>query len=244
MADTYIKYKVVNADSLCYREKPSLKSKVVGYLHRGDKITVVKGWSKKADGVNWYKLKLNDNYYYVSAKYLLRVTPNYLSLVAKNADKVYGEIVKLGCKHKYGAKDFDELKHKKITTCATAVSIVLQLSGMMDEGKLINHTDSVSDPLKKKRTIPQTMTGRQNIHNGTYSISRVGKTFHSLPAKYKRKGVIYVYDSNMAICAGNNEIYSCNNSASQMKNGRYIKDKLSSGYCFTEPIIYVILPND
>lgn len=244
MGDTYLKYQVVNATSLCYRRKPTLKGQTVGYLHKGDRVTIVKGWSKKADGITWLKLKSNENFYYVSAKYLKRITPNYLDLVARYADGIYEEIVKLGCRHEYGATSYSELKKKKITTCATAVSVVLQKAGMMDEGKMINHTNSVSNPLKKKMTIPQVMIGRQNLHTDTYTMKRVAKNFSSLPAEYKKKGVVYIYDSNMAICAGNNSIYSCNNALNQLKNGRYIRDKVTSGYCFTKPILYVLIPND
>ena len=244
MGKVYIKYKVIDAESLCYRAKPTLKGKVVGYLHEGDKITVLKGWSKVADGVTWFKLKSNSSHYYVSAKYLKRVTPNYRNRVYKNATEIYGEIVRLRCRHDFGALNLSSLKKKKIVTCATAVSIVLQESGMMSEGQVINHTKSVTYPLKKKITVPQTITGMSHIRKGTYTIKRVGKHFSSLPAKYKKKGAIYVYDSNMGIYAGDNAIYSCNNGASQLKDGRYIKDKMVNGYCFTNPIIYVIMPND
>lgn len=244
MANKYIKYKVVDAESLCYRKKPSLKATVVGYLKKDDKVTILHGWSKEADGVKWYKLKSNNSHFYVSSKYLKRVTPNYRDRVYKHAVEIYGEIVKLGCRHDFGALNLASLKKKKIVTCATAVSIVLQESGMMSEGQVINHTKSVTYPLKKKITVPQTITGMSHIKKGTYTIKRVAKHFSSLPAQYKKKGAIYVYDSNMGIYAGDNAIYSCNNGASQLKDGRYIKDKMVNGYCFTNPIIYVIMPND
>ena len=244
MAYEYLKYKVVDAQSLCYREKPTLKGRVVGYLHEGDRITVVKDWSKKVDDITWFKLKSNDHYYYVSSKYLKRVTPNYLARVSKYSDDIYEEIVTLGCRHKFGVTNYEGLRKKRIVTCAVAVSIVLQKAGMMEEGKLINHTDAVNNPLKKKMTVPQCLTGMSNVNKDTYEIQRVAKNFSSLPAKFKKKGTIYVYNSNLAIYAGNNAIYSCNDGGSQMKDGKYIKDKMTSGYCFTNPIIYVILPKD
>lgn len=244
MAKEYIKYKVVEAESLCYRKKPSLKATVVGYLQNGDKVTILKGWSKNADGIVWYKLKSNNSHYYISAKYLKRVTPNYRDRVYKHAAEIYEEIVKLGCRHDFGAVNLAGLRKKKIVTCATAVSIVLQESGMLEEGQVINHTKSVSYPLRKKITVPQTITGMNQVKKNTYTIKRVAKNFSSLPAQYKKKGAIYVYDSNMAIYAGNNAIYSCNNGSSQLKDGKYIKNKMLNGYCFTNPIIYVIMPND
>ena len=240
----YLKYKVVDAQSLCYREKPTLKGKVVGYLHEGDKVTIVKDWSKKVDDITWFKLKSNDKYFYVSSKYLKRITPNYLARVSKYSDDVYAQIIALGCKHQYGVTNYDGLKKKRIVTCGVAVSIVLQLSGMLEEGKLINHTDAANNPLKKKVTLPQTVTGINNLDKSTFTVQRVAKDFASLPAKFKKKGAIYIYNSNMAIYAGNNAIYSCNNAESEMRDGKYIKDKVTNGYCFTNPIIYVIMPND
>lgn len=244
MSDVLLTYEVIEVDSLNCRIKPTLKCSVIKYLHNGDRIKIVKGWSKKVDDITWFKTKLDDGYGYVSSKYLKRITPNYRARVAKYADEVYAEIIKLGCRHKYGAKKRSELQKKKITTCATAVSIVLQESGMMNIGNLINHTKSVSNPLKKKTTINKTISGRKNIKNGTYTIKKMGKTFSSLPSAYKKKGAIYFYDSNVAIYAGDNYIYSCNNAPSQLKNSKYIKNKMKSGYCFTAPILYVILPND
>ena len=125
MGNTYLKYKVIDAESLCYRSKPTLKGKVIGYLHEGDKVTILKGWSKSADGITWYQLKSNNSHYYISAKYLKRVTPNYRDRVYKHATEIYGEIVKLGCRHDFGALRLAGLRKKKIVTLQHVVKIRL-----------------------------------------------------------------------------------------------------------------------
>lgn len=236
----YLKYQVINAQSLCYRKQPSLKGKVVGYFHAGDKITVVKGWSKVADGIKWFKLKSNNNHYYVSSKYLKRITPNYLEKVTKLEEIVYNKIVEIGCKHKGGAYSYEEIKSKKITNCASAVSAVLQDAGVLKKGKLINHT-----PKKKyKITLSQSISGTSDLISGTYRIVKVNRLYKDIKPEYNKKGIVYVYDSNVAINAGDGYIYSCNNAPSQLKDGRYIKNKMKGGYCFTSKILYAIIPND
>lgn len=246
MAETIIKYRVTAEKSLAYRKKPTKESSIVGYLNHGDKVSIVKGWSKKSDGIVWYKLKSNKKYFYVSSRYLVRVTPNYLSRVGSYADEIYAEIVALGCRHGFGAVNHEQMQAKKIVTCATSASIVLQLAGILPKDKLINHTSAVGDSkvLTKKTTVADCFTGRSKLINGTCSVERMMKKYSALPSKFKVKGAVYVYDSNVAINAGDGKIYSCNNSASQLKDGKYAKVKLSSGYCFTSPILYVILPND
>lgn len=246
MAETIIKYKVVVEKSLAYRKKPDKQSGIVGYLNDGDKVSIVKGWSKKADGIIWYKLKSNRKYFYVSSRYLVRLTPNYRSRVGNYADDIYGEIIKLGCRHEYGAINHKQLKEKRIATCATSASIVLQLAGVLAKDKIINHTSAVGDSkvLKKKTTIADCFTGRSKLIDGTCTVERVMKKYSALPSKFKVRGAVYIYDSNIAINAGNGYIYSCNKGSSQMKDGKYVKNKMNSGYCFTSPILYVILPND
>ena len=52
-----LQYRVVNVTWLCVRKKPTLKGKIECYLHGGDICQIVKGWSKTADGIKWFKLK-------------------------------------------------------------------------------------------------------------------------------------------------------------------------------------------
>ncbi len=233
---TYIKYQVVNCNSLTIRKSPSKESKAVGYFHKDDIINVIKEKSKQSGGILWQKCDKG----YVSNNYLKRITPNYLKRVTKNAELVYNKIVEMGCKHKGGAYSYDDIKRKKITNCASAVSAVLQESGVLKANKLIDHTPKS----KIKLTLSQSVTGTKNLINGTYRIVKVNCLYKKLPSKYNKSGIVYVYDSNIAINAGGGYIYSCNNGPSQLKAGRYIKNKMNSGYCFTSKILYAIIPND
>lgn len=77
---TEIRYTTTN---LNYRDYPSLDSNVIGTLNQGSAITIV-----DKSNVKWYKAKLQDNFYYVSADYLSDEVP---TLVSPNpaGDKTY-----------------------------------------------------------------------------------------------------------------------------------------------------------
>lgn len=230
-----IKYKVVNCKYLTIRQRPTKESKAVAYLKAGDIVNVIRNKSVKTNNNVWHKCTKG----YVSSKCLKRITPNYLKRVTKNADLVYNKIVKIGCKHKRGAYSYADIKKKKITTCATAVSAVLQESGILKQNKLIDHTPRGGT----KSTISQCLTGTKNLINGTYRIVKVMSLYKDIPSIYNKKGVVYVYDSNIAVNAGDGYIYSCNNGETQLDNGHYVKNKMKSGYCFTHKILYAIVPN-
>ena len=230
-----LQYKVIGADSLCVRSKPTLKGKVVSYLHKGNTCQIVRGWSKTADGIKWFKLQSGR---YVSSRYLQRITPNYLQRVADASDRVYSAV--LYCKHAAGAYSLADIIAKKKTTCATSASAAMQIAGICKPGKLVSHTKAGGHKLTKKSAI----SGMENLIMDRCGIIRANKKFKDLPAKYKKKGMVYVYDSNIAICAGDSMIYSTNNGSSQLVNGKYVKVKMKSGYCFTSKILYVIAPYD
>lgn len=230
-----LEYKVVGADSLCVRSKPTLKGKVVSYLHKGNTCRIVKSWSKTADGIKWFKLQSGK---YVSSRYLQRITPNYLQRVADASDRVYAAAI--GCRHASGSCSYAEIVAKKVTTCASTASAAMQIAGICKPSKLVSHTKAGGHKLTKKSAI----SGMENLNMSRCRIIRANKKFKDLPAKYKKKGMVYVYDSNIAICAGDSMIYSTNNGSSQLINGKYVKVKMKSGYCFTSKILYVIVPYD
>lgn len=67
-----LKTMTVNAkDGLNYRtDCKVLKSTRAGVLKNGAKVNVVNGWSKKADGYNWLKIKIGSKYYYCVSNWL------------------------------------------------------------------------------------------------------------------------------------------------------------------------------
>lgn len=67
----YITYKTKT--NLNYRTGPGKSYKIAGTLKKNKKVQVVSGYSKKANGMTWYKIKINSKFYYVSSKYLKKV---------------------------------------------------------------------------------------------------------------------------------------------------------------------------
>ena len=63
-----VKYKATT--KVKYRSGAGTKYSVKGTLVKGKTVYVVKGWSKKANGYTWYKVKISGKYYYVASKYL------------------------------------------------------------------------------------------------------------------------------------------------------------------------------
>ena len=241
-----MRFKIVNIDKLAIRKKASPKAKVYKRLERGTIVNAIKGKIKTVDGVKFRQIKYGGSKYWIKAKYLKRVDTNYRKLVIEKAKVVYDTIVKVGAKHQSGAHSLAGIKSKKKTTCATAVSAVLQEAGMLPKGKILSHTGAVgsSRAVKKKNTKGKAMSGFGNLKEGTFKCYKVGKSWKHIPAKYKKAGAVLVYDSNIAIYKGDNKFYSANNGSSQKDSkGRYKKVVAGvNSYCGTSPVLYVILP--
>lgn len=244
-----VKYKVA-VNALSVRNRPSFSGEAVGTLKLGTVVDVVRGKSKVVDGTKWFKIKLNGKYRWVRAKSMKRVTPRYRSLVLQKAKLVYQTVIDFGCKHAGGAKTLSQIKTKKVTTCATSVSVTLQEAGVLKKGTLISHTRKVgsSVAIKKKNTVAKAISGVKNLKDGTYKIVRIGKRYKDMPAKYKKPGNVLVYDSNIAIIRDNDSIYSCNNGKSQLNfQKRYRSNIVSSNgknYCTQSPVLYCIFIYD
>ncbi|MCD7856589.1 MAG: hypothetical protein LUG55_02085 [Clostridiales bacterium] len=188
-------------------------------------------------GAGWLDLRNLDVY---GAEAADSATP--LSLAANNVADVYG--CAIGCKHVSGSYTWATAMSKKQVNCAIVASRVAYLAGLTGKDKLISHTTAVkSNITTQKGTISKAMSGYSNLDLTKCSVKWVGKTYANLAAKYKVPGAIYVYDSNIAVCGGDGVIYSCNNGSNQLSNGVYVKNAMTSGYCFTSPVLVVILPN-
>lgn len=167
---------------------------------------------------------------------------DYLSLSAKYMKTVYDKIVSIHCKHAGGATTYEEICKKKVTTCSTSVSAVLQKAGVLQKGKKLGHTTKDGHGGSTKTTYKKALYGTEYLVPGTYSIVKIGKKFADLDDEYKKPGIVYVQDSNICMYAGGGYIYSTNQGSVQYKDGRYIKDKVKTGYPFTSKILYVIVP--
>lgn len=242
---SYVKFKV-KTEKLNVRAVPSRAGKIVQRLKKGQIINVVSGSLKVVDGVKWYKAKIGNHHYWINAKLVSRTKESYRSLVLKKAKMIYGLVIKLGCKHKGGAKTLDQMKSKKITTCASSVSIALQEAGVLKKGKLVSHTRRVgsSVAVKKKNTIGKAISGTSHLIDGTYKIIKIGKRYKNMPAKYKKPGNVLVYDSNIAIIRDKDSMYSCNDGRSQKDGQGHYKHNIvnsnGNNYCTQSPVLYVI----
>ena len=66
--ETRVKY--TTTAKVTYRSGAGTKYASKGTLAKGSTVQIVKGWSKKANGYTWYKLRQGNSYYYVVASYL------------------------------------------------------------------------------------------------------------------------------------------------------------------------------
>lgn len=167
---------------------------------------------------------------------------NFRNLVADEADVVYGEIVELGCTHAIGSKCLEDIRKTKKTTCNASVSSTTQRAGISKTGKIVGHTPKDGQGGKTKTTPAKAIKGIEYLIPGTYDIVEVRKKYDDMPAPLKDAGIIYVQDSNECISAGGGYIRSTNEGSGQMKNGKYVNTKVKSGYPFTNPILYAIVP--
>lgn len=62
--------KYTTTAKVTYRSGAGTKYASKGTLARASAVQIVKGWSKKANGYTWYKLRQGNSYYYVIASYL------------------------------------------------------------------------------------------------------------------------------------------------------------------------------
>lgn len=60
----------VTTSTLHYRTGAGTSYASKGTVAKGKPVNVVYGWSQKVNGVNWYKVKINNTYYYMQGSYL------------------------------------------------------------------------------------------------------------------------------------------------------------------------------
>ena len=173
---------------------------------------------------------------------------DYLKNAQNSVDKVYKTIVDVGCKHagKY-PKKFEEIKVFKTMNCATSASITYQEAGLLKKGQKVSHTSSVKDILSHydvpdlKKSLSLTMTGYSNLKKGSCDFVKVMKKYPDMPEWLKKKGIMYVQDSNICISAGNKKIYSCNSTGETYSKTK-VNPLRTHGYAFKSPILWAVVP--
>ena len=194
---------------------------------------------------------LKSAYFTITLFLLIQIgeSVDYLNEAQKWVDRVYTQIVTVGCKHgSPPAKKYDEIKQKKQINCAASASITYQQAGIIDAGKLVSHTAAVGKNIVShynvadlKKSLSLSVTNYGNLKKGTCDLVKVMKTFNDMPAWLQKKGIMYIQDSNICISAGNKKIYSCNSTGkTYSKDG--VNPLRSGGYAFTSPILWAVVP--
>ncbi|MCD8334411.1 MAG: hypothetical protein LUC35_03480 [Clostridiales bacterium] len=170
-------------------------------------------------------------------------TDTPLELAQANLEEVFNACI--GCKHVSGSYTWATAMKDKKVNCTIPVSRLATLAGILPDGKRISHKTACSGGiLTTKTTIAKSMSGYDNLDLTKCTVKYVGaKNYAALASKYKKKGYIYVQDSNIAACGGDGSIWACHEWSKQMANGKYTKVKLTSGYTKNSPILVVIMPN-
>lgn len=196
-------------------------------------VDPVTGYGHLKSGAGWVKMEGME---------VSLFEQNFLNMVADAAAIVYGEVVKLGCAHATGSKSLADIRKNKTTTCNASASSAMQEGKIAQKGKIVGHTTKDGKNGTSKTTIAKAIKGTEYLIPGTYDIVEVRKKFSDMSGILKTAGVILVQDSNICISAGGGYIYSTNEGSVQMKNKKYVKTKVNTGYPFTSPVIYAIVP--
>ena len=194
---------------------------------------------------------LKSTYFAITLLLLIQIgkSVDYLSEAQKWVDKVYTQIVNVGCKHgSPPAKKYDEIKQKKLINCAASASITYQQAGLIDAGKLVSHTAAVSKNIVShynvadlKKSLGLSVQNYGNLKKGTCDLVKVMKTYKDMPAWLQKKGIMYIQDSNICISAGNKKIYSCNSTGKTYSKSE-VNPLRTGGYAFTSPILWAVVP--
>lgn len=151
---------------------------------------------------------------------------------------VYAKIVERKLDHESSKKPvtWDQLKNGNVKgiTCGHAVSIYLQRKGCLSKGQRISHTTKSNH---NKNNKAKAIWHYERLKH--CDVKYVNKLFKDLPEKYKKKGNVYVYNSDIGVYQGNGVIYSCNNSGTQTWSKITHK---SGSYQHTHRILWVIVP--
>lgn len=172
---------------------------------------------------------------------------NLLSTVADTATLVYNEVMKNDCVHFKGTATLKEMISDRAVDNDSAVSITLQEAGILDKGKLLQHTTALGKRGAKEYKIgdiDKIVTGTEALIDGTYDfVLTKGEKFFQLPKEYRQKGMVYFYDDSMAISAGKDGIYTLVEPLFHSWIGGHYKRVLAyGGKVFNSPILAILVP--
>lgn len=172
------------------------------------------------------------------------IYPSHLKRTAYWMPIVYDKIITIGASHWPGAKDYEDIVVKRITTCNASVGAVLIKAGILKPRASFGHTPKDGKSGATKKSPESAIKGLKNLIPGTYVLVHTNCLYDELGSAYKKAGVVYIQDSNVCMCAGDGWIFSTNEGRIQVKNGHYVQTKVKSGYPFNHKILYALIPAD
>ena len=168
----------------------------------------------------------------------------HLQMAAISADVVYGQILKYRCKHSFGSKvkEFSEIPKYRTIHCNRSMNLVMQGAGCLGRRQTCGHTHPKGNIWKTggKNSKSKAIKNYSRLKN--CEIYKAMCKYKNLPAKYKQKGVAYIYNSNAAVSGGNGIIYSCNSTGKRYTRSGMIRQR--GGYPHNAIILYCIRPDD
>jgi hypothetical protein len=199
-----------------------------------DKIT-----ASNTNGTQTVYLLVNRSgrYGWAAAQNLTKKRKNYQTALYNAAKKTYPECI--GCVH--SGKNVGKVvslateRKYKANSCNRQASIALHEADLLPVGCIVAHTPKRDG----KKCIKDAVTGLENLKH--CKELWVNKPYHKLPEELRAPGIVYIYNSNMAISGKDGHIFSCNKS----KGYRY-KDKSdydrTSGYVKESNVLVCLVP--
>ena len=210
---------------LNYRTGPGTKYTLVGKLDNGALIKVVGNVGK------WLKFQKNNKYYYCSGSYVKKAT-DYGKLAAIQTEKIAKDVVGKKVPHVSGKYRYEGKK----VNCSVFVSACLQEAGLLPKSVTVYHTSKDH----KKSSLGDCVHNRLKVDH--YSWHKTNKLYKNMPASYKKKGCIYVYQSSIAIVGDDGKIYGCHSSGKKYTKLSMVKHTSKKDYEYTHSILVVGVP--
>ena len=195
--------------NLNYRKGPGMKSRISGMFLKGSVVRIVKGYSKKANGYVWWKVKINGQYYYLAQKYL-KVIPVTKVTLSKTATAGLGAVSTLKATITPSNATYPELRWSSSNTKIAVVS-----GGKITGKKLGTVTVTVKSKNGKKSSSKVTVklkkpTGLKGV---SVSETSVKLTWQKVPGAagyriYRASGINGSYQKIKTISSGSTTAYT------------------------------------
>ena len=179
---------------------------------------------------------------------------DYLKKAQYWVDVVYTKVYETECKHVFPhPKTFEQIETMKTINCGSSASITYQQAGILDKGRRTGHTAALKntkdyksyyDSADLKKSLYLSFYHPQNFKKGTCDFVKVMKRYEEMPDWLKKKGIMYVQNSNICISAGKNKIYSCNSTGHTYGKGKskVLRTDMKNEAAFRSLTLWAVVP--